>query len=203
MINGTVLNAGGSDQQDCCDGLVCCADGPFEGTCAQCCSDHECPKGSICCAGYCREIECCIDDILSGGNPNDRCPDKCTCFEGLCVDKDQNHCRVCVTDKECPDGECCCRNGICSEHCCKEPGCRTDKDCAEGTCCCKNGSCSKHCCDIPGDDTPEIEELPNTGTGPDEGTTSWIAGAALAAGAAALGSRLIRDAAKPVEKPES
>ncbi|MEZ4499151.1 MAG: hypothetical protein R2839_03600 [Thermomicrobiales bacterium] len=116
------------------------------------------PEGSICCAGYCREIECCIDDILTGGNPNDRCPDKCTCFEGLCVDEYQNHCAVCHSDKECGKDECCCKDGTCSSKCCA----------ADTT-------------------TPvPIDTLPNTGSGPESGMSDWIAGAALAAGAAAL-----------------
>jgi hypothetical protein len=201
IVNGT-LAASGSDQLDCCDGLGCC-EGQGGHFCAECCGDQDCPKGTICCVGVCRELECCIDDILIGLDPNARCPGDCTCFEGLCVDKDQNHCRVCVQDKECPEGECCCRNGICSHHCCGEPGCKSDSDCAKDTCCCSNGSCSEHCCDKPDDDTPEVDALPNTGTGPGEDATSWIAGAALAAGAAALlGSKVRKDADSATE-PEA
>jgi hypothetical protein len=227
IVNGTFA-AAGSPQLDCCDGLVCCEVGN-DHVCAECCADWECPKGSICCAGVCREIECCIDDILIGLDPNDRCPEGCGCFEGLCVDKDQQHCvrcdddkdcgddtccchdgscssdccRVCKQDHECPEDECCCRNGACSHHCCGEPGCKDDHDCAKGACCCGNGSCSHHCCDKPDDDTPEVDVLPNTGTGPDGDAAGWIAGAALAAGAAALLGSKIKQDSTPAEESDS
>ena len=204
IVNGTNV-ASSSDQLDCCHGLVCCEMGN-DHVCAECCGDFDCPKGTICCAGVCREIECCIDDILTGGDPNARCPEGCTCFEGLCVDKDQNHCRFCADDKDCPDGKCCCKDGTCSHECCEKPVCTHDKDCAAGTCCCPDGTCSHDCCPTRGTTTtsPPIGTLPNTGAGPDTSDASWIAGAALAAGAAALlGSKVIKDGATPAEDPES
>jgi len=227
IVNGTFI-ASDSPQLDCCDGLVCCEVGN-DHVCAECCGDWECPKGSICCAGVCREIECCIDDILTGGDPNARCPEGCGCFEGLCVDDDQRRCRHCTLDKDCPDGDCCCRNGICSHHCCDDfckhdkdcghgkccchdgtcsekccggLGCKSDHDCAKDTCCCKHGGCSHDCCNKPDDDTPQIDFLPNTGTGSGEDATSWIAGAALLGGAAALLGSKIKQGTTPAEEPE-
>lgn len=98
---------------ECCDGLVCCEGDPAY--CAECCSDAECPQGSICCAGACRELECCIDDILTGGDPNARCPEGTSCFEGFCD-------AYCSTDDECEDGTCCCPDGSCSADCCEGTG---------------------------------------------------------------------------------
>lgn len=153
----------GSCSEDCCDTNSSCED------------DKDCPKESICCAGNCREIECCIDDYPHK-NPNDRCPDKCTCFEGQCVDHNQEHCAVCHHDKECGNGDCCCKNGTCSHKCCDKP-------------------------EKPGVTTPvPIDTLPNTGAGPAEGQTPWIAGAAMTASAAALlGTKIVRESVAPSE----
>jgi LPXTG cell wall anchor motif len=186
--------AGPAPQLDCCDGLLCC-DAGDAGECAECCGDGDCPQGTICCVGACREIECCIDDILTGGNPNDRCPDTCTCFEGICVDENQERCRAfCESDKECGKDTCCCKDGTCSAKCCEAFVCASDKDCASGYCCCKDGSCSGTCCGStpttppPGGGT--IDTLPNTGTG---GAASdplnLAAGLTVAAGAAAAAAR--------------
>jgi len=73
----------------CCDGLVCNEEsGLCEAVSAtECDTDGDCVQPSsgtgadaICCAGFCREIECCIDDE----DPNARCPDGTSCFEGSC-----------------------------------------------------------------------------------------------------------------------
>lgn len=69
---------------------------------------------AICCAGVCRQIECCIDDILTGGDPNARCDDGESCFEGLCVS-------ICQGDASCEDDACCCEDGSCSGACCPDP----------------------------------------------------------------------------------
>jgi hypothetical protein len=153
---GLLVSVAGGDwpaRLDCCDGLVCCEthDGAV---CAECCTDHECPKGWICCLGQCRELECCIDDILVGLDPNRRCPDGCPCFEGIC----DCHCQ---SNKDCAHGTCCCKDGTCSKHCC-DKGCDRDKDCPHGTCCCHDGSCSAKCCKT---DTPPVSTLPDTGSG--------------------------------------
>ncbi len=207
----------GIDDSACGYGECCCDDGSCSGDCCDvpsCDDDYDCPGDSICCAGFCREIECCIDDILTGGNPNDRCPGKCTCSEGLCVDEHQNHCRHCTTDKECPNGECCCRNGACSEKCCHDGACKHDHDCPKGECCCKDGACSDKCCDHkpdkPRPDKPDkpstgtADTLPSTGSGPESGTSSWVSGAALAAGAAALfGAKKLQESTTPAEEERS
>ncbi|MCC6943834.1 MAG: hypothetical protein IT335_04605 [Thermomicrobiales bacterium] len=155
------------DDSVCPEGQCCCDNGSCHENCCEpssCEDDHDCRKGSICCAGYCREIECCIDDVLTGGDPNDRCPGKCTCFEGLCVDWNQEHCAVCRKDKDCGKGECCCKDGSCSHKCCGWPG-RPSKTTSPPV---------------------QIDTLPNTGSGPGQVSAPLIAGAALAAGAAAL-----------------
>ena len=65
----------------CPEGTSC-----FEGVCdpvtepGACASDDECGDDEICCAGFCRAIECCIDDE----DPNARCPEGTSCFEGVC-----------------------------------------------------------------------------------------------------------------------
>lgn len=177
-----VTSAGGypPPQLDCCDGLVCC-ETKYGSVCAECCTDHECPKGSICCLGECREIECCIDDILVGLDPNRRCPDGCSCFEGIC----DCHCQ---SSKDCAYGTCCCKDGTCSEHCC-EKGCDYDKDCAYGACCCHDGSCSSKCCKTY---TPPITYLPDTGSGSDASGSGFAGVAAIGAMAAYFAARKLR-----------
>ena len=61
LLDVTPADGDWPSQLDCCNGLVCCAS-KYGSVCAECCTDHECPKGSICCAGQCRVMECCIDD---------------------------------------------------------------------------------------------------------------------------------------------
>jgi LPXTG-motif cell wall-anchored protein len=184
-----VIVEDGSQQLDCCDGLVCCeAEGDEEASalyCAECCGDQDCPNGSICCAGVCREIECCIDDILVGLDPNRRCPSGCGCFEGICVDEHQNACGHCYHDRDCPEGTCCCHDGTCSGDCCGK-GCQHDTDCGKDTCCCNDGTCSHTCCDVP------VHTLPSTGTGSDAVNAGALGAAALGA-AAYLAARRIRD----------
>jgi LPXTG-motif cell wall-anchored protein len=162
-----------------------------EDYCAECCGDADCPKGSICCNKACHEIECCIDDILTGGDPNARCPGDCTCFEGLCVDENQQHCVACDSSKDCPKGECCCKDGTCSDECCP-PLCDTDKDCAEGACCCKDGICSKNCCDKPDEEGEPVEKLPSTGVGDDDQGLGMLGAAAIGAAAAYMAGKKLR-----------
>ncbi|HET9661258.1 MAG TPA: hypothetical protein VFP05_13060 [Thermomicrobiales bacterium] len=185
-----VTPAGGDwpPQLDCCDGLVCC-ETQHGSICADCCSDHECPKGSICCAGQCREMECCIDDILVGLDPNRRCPEGCGCFEGIC----DCHCQ---SNHDCAWGTCCCKDGTCSKHCC-EHGCHHDKECGYGTCCCHDGSCSAKCCKTP---TPPATVLPGTGSGPGSGGNGLGGVAAVGAAVAAyVAARKLRE--QPEEVP--
>jgi hypothetical protein len=139
-----------------------------EGTCC-------CEQEGICSADCCPPV--CKDD-------KDCDKDECCCKDGTC----SHDCcpPVCKDDHDCGKDECCCKDGSCSSKCCGVPPCKSDADCPQGACCCKDGTCSIGCCDKPDDDTPEIDTLPNTGTGPGEDAAGWIAGAALAAGAAAL-----------------
>lgn len=101
---------------DCCGDLVC-VDGTcevIEDTCVEegdsCEVDSDCCDG-ICCVGFCRNIECCIDEP----NPNDRCPKGTSCFEGIC----EGVAEICEGDDDCGAGTCCCEDGSCSEDCCE------------------------------------------------------------------------------------
>ncbi len=106
-----------------CSGLECCIDNPdpnatcpegtscFEGFCDPivpgCGSDSDCASDEICCNGVCAAIECCIDEE----DPNARCADGETCFEGYC----ETPCDI----RGCADGQCCCDDGTCSVVCCE------------------------------------------------------------------------------------
>lgn len=108
-----------------CSGLQCCIDNLdpnatcpegtscFEGYCDPitlgCGSDADCAGDEICCDGVCAAIECCIDEA----DPNARCPQGTTCFEGYC----NTPCEI----KGCADGQCCCADGSCSAVCCETP----------------------------------------------------------------------------------
>ena len=115
---GETCSIGAGIDLPCCEGLDC-----FDGICVPppngcadegeaCELDDNCCAG-ICCAGFCRDIECCIDEP----NPNDRCDDVESCFEGVC----QGVTEVCESDEDCDDDTCCCEDGGCSEDCCGEP----------------------------------------------------------------------------------
>jgi hypothetical protein len=113
---GESCNGGAGVEVGCCEGLVC-----IDGLCnppaecrpegEECEGDLDCCAG-ICCAGFCRDIECCIDEP----SPNDRCDDGQTCFEGIC----QGVTEICESDDDCVDGACCCDDGGCDEDCCEE-----------------------------------------------------------------------------------
>jgi LPXTG-motif cell wall-anchored protein len=74
-----------------------------------CGNDDECATDEICCNGVCAAIECCIDEE----DPNARCPEGTSCFEG--------YCDVICEITGCDDGECCCDDGTCSSYCCETP----------------------------------------------------------------------------------
>lgn len=194
----------------CCAGacrvLECCIDDPdpnarcpegtscFEGQCdpitepGACASDDECPDGEICCAGFCRAIECCIDDP----DPNARCPEGTSCFEGVCDPIVEPG--ACSGDDECPEGEICCAGACRAIECCiddEDPNAR----CPEGT------SCFEGVCDPIEDGTDggvtetPVVQLPDTGTGTGTGGKPPMLGALLSGGAAvaaALGARSLR-----------
>lgn len=110
---------------DVCRVMECCIDNPnpnetcdegtscFEGYCDPivlgCGNDDECAGDEICCEGVCAAIECCIGDA----DPNARCPEGTTCFEG--------YCDLICDIAGCDDGECCCADGYCSSDCCDTP----------------------------------------------------------------------------------
>jgi hypothetical protein len=111
---------GEGDADHCDAGEACTAAGVCEVAAPECETDTDCvlqqgdddDTAAICCAGVCRQIECCIDDVLTGGNPNDRCDAGEVCFEGQCV-------FVCKGDADCASGTCCCPDGTCSSSCCE------------------------------------------------------------------------------------
>ena len=176
---------------------------------------------------YCyvlEEGECCFDEECSQvliSNETCLVP---VCIQGICVEIPDND--------RCDKDTCCCEDkGICSAECCP-PECKSDKECPKDECCCKDGTCSSDCCAsllrdrqglrrrnlllrggtcsqrmLPGtanhDRRGTVGQLPNTGAGPDEDAASWIAGAALAAGAAALLGSKLRPETTPAEEPES
>ncbi|CAN5600949.1 hypothetical protein BH23CHL5_BH23CHL5_23750 [soil metagenome] len=125
-------------------------------------SDAECGEGSICCAGVCREIECCIDEA----DPNARCPEGTTCSEGICFD-------FCTDDNECEDGACCCPDGSCLQDCCADDPDTDDDPDAD-------------------DDDPLISTLPNTGIGQGQDSGRWVGASLVAGAAVWLASRQIR-----------
>ncbi len=92
----------------CDEGETC-----FEGVCDPiilgCGDDAECAGDEICCNGVCAAIECCIDEE----DPNARCPEGTSCFEG--------YCDVICDITGCEDGDCCCDDGACSSDCCETP----------------------------------------------------------------------------------
>jgi hypothetical protein len=100
----------------CCEGLACNDEGVCEEIeVPECETDDDCVieaagdvDAAICCAGACRQIECCIDDE----DPNARCAEGSSCFEGICV-------FACKGDSDCETGTCCCSDGTCSSDCCE------------------------------------------------------------------------------------
>lgn len=150
----------------CCEGHFCNDDALcqlIEQACTAegetCETDSECCEG-ICCGNACHNIECCIEDE----NPNDRCAEGETCFEGIC---ETPMCTV--------EGDDC----TSSAECCK------DLVCIDGTC---------ELDDVPDEepDPEPVTNLPNTGVAGDRSGLTGLMGAGLAAGAAALlaGKRL-------------
>lgn len=126
---------------------ICTAEGEMCETDAECCA-------GICCGNACHAIECCIEDE----NPNDRCADGETCFEGIC---ETPMCAV--------EGDSCAS----SAECCK------DLACIDGTC---------QLDAVPNEepDPEPVTHLPSTGVADDRSGLTGLMGAGLAAGAAAL-----------------
>jgi len=108
----------GEGEVPCCDGLACNDEGVCEEIVApECETDEDCVlqaagdvEAAICCGGVCiTDIECCINDE----DPNARCAEGSTCFEGVCV-------FACKGDSDCAEGTCCCSDGTCSSECCED-----------------------------------------------------------------------------------
>ena len=157
-----------------------------------CTTDDDCGTEEICCAGFCRPIECCIDDA----NPNARCPQGTSCFEGVCDPIGaQTGCTfeggACSADAECCAGICCA--GFCRPiECCIDEA-NPNARCPAGT------SCFEGVCDpIRATTTPTPSAgttappktggpvtLPNTGSGAASAGQEVPMSAVLAAGAAA------------------
>jgi hypothetical protein len=139
-----------------CSQFICQAVAPID-----CESDADCvaPAGEdaafICCAGACMQIECCMEDE----DPNARCGEGETCFEGYC---DPVQCVV--------------ENGDCGStaECCK------DLVCVDGSCVFVEPE------PAPGPDTGGVVTLPSTGAGVGADGFDPLLGVGLAAGATAL-----------------
>lgn len=180
-------------------GTVAIAGRPAYGALAQlgCGSDAQCGTDQICCNGVCSDMQCCIDDA----DPNARCPEGTSCFEGYC----DPIMLGCGSDSECAGDEICCE-GVCAAiQCCMgdaDPNARCPEGtscfegycdplcsiagCDDGLCCCPDGSCSSDCCETP------ATVLPATGSGSDSGGSAWIAAAAAGGAAAYLAARKTR-----------
>jgi hypothetical protein len=176
-----------STNADCCEGYTCnenyiciaLAECATEGQ--GCAADGQCCGDAICCAGACRSIECCIDEA----DPNARCPEGTSCFEGVCDPIGSQ--TACSSDDECGEGEICCAAACRAIECCiddADPNAR----CPEGT------SCFEGVCDPVGSQTGG--SLPNTGTGTGTASpashTDLLAFGAAAAAAALIGGRAVR-----------
>ncbi len=158
-----VLGGQCAETADCCEGE--CSDAGIceiiEDTCLDegvaCEADSECCEG-ICCAGFCRAIECCIDEP----NPNDRCPEGTSCFEGIC----EGVAEFCEDDSTCGTGTCCCDDGSCSEDCCDPP--------------------------VEDDDEPVTELPNTGVGGDATRSATWIGAAAIGAAMAFLGGKKLK-----------
>ncbi len=169
--------------------------------------DDDCCEG-ICCAGFCRNIECCIDEE----DPNARCPEGTSCFEGIC-DEINGTCGVlgdpCDIVNENAD---CCSGLVCFEAVCDNPSglcmgadeyCGDDElECCGGLICTDGyclGTCAGEgeacqddddCCDGYACSDEALCEatlaLPDTGIGQADEGLNPLLGAGMAVGAAAL-----------------
>ena len=171
--------------------------GALAGVEVGCSTDADCAETDICCAGTCREIECCIDNP----DPNATCPEGTSCFEGFC-----DPILGCGSDEECAGDEICCE-GVCAAiECCMgdaDPNARCPEGtscfegycdelcdivgCGDGECCCEDGkSCSSDCCETP------VVVLPATGSGTEATSGAWVAAAAIGGAAAYVAARKVR-----------
>ena len=132
----------------------------------ECTIDDDCDVG-MCCAGVCRDIECCIDNP----DPNATCPEGTSCFEGQCDPIQLG----CGSDDQCAGDEICCE-GVCAAiQCCigdADPNAR----CPEGT------SCFEGQCDAAQEVFRDRTDLPRfeggRGGDPSEGSRQFRVGPA-------------------------
>jgi len=121
---------------------------------------------AICCGGVCAQIECCTDDE----DPNARCADGTSCFEGYCDP-------ICSSDDDCDTDTCCCPDGTCSGDCCEATGPVNEPE-------------------TPVDEPETPVVLPNTGAGSDSGNGALLGAGLLAAGAAYLAGKKLNAGAE-------
>jgi hypothetical protein len=190
---------------ECCHDSDCgacefCDDGVCHGACSQheeCCNG-ECVDLGDCCKGFGDHCGLLTVADASGSLQLD-------CCDGLlcCEVKDGHVCAECCHDRDCGKDDVC-RHGYCEfPHACK-----SDKECPKGTCCCKDGTCSSKCCNHPKPPKPPkpqppapVDKLPATGVKDGQDDSSAALGITLAAGAAALlGAKVLRQ--KPKETAE-
>ena len=184
------------DDENPCPGDYTCVEGVCQLDVQSCESDADCIDIGMCCAGVCRDMECCIDNP----DPNATCPEGTSCFEGQC-----DPILGCGDDSECAGDEICCNDVCAAIECCideEDPNARCPEGttcfegqcdviceiagCDDGDCCCDDGSCSSDCCDIP------IDVLPSTGSGGTSEGGAWVAAAAIGGAAAYFAGRKVR-----------
>jgi hypothetical protein len=128
-----------------------------------CAVDTDCGEGQICCTEVCQTAECCLEDP----DPNARCPEGTSCFEGTCDPIGEPI--VCTADTDCGEGEICCAEACRPIQCCiddpdpnarcpegttcnegqcvpVETPCSDDTGCADGEICCANVCRPIQCC---------------------------------------------------------
>ncbi|MCC6944336.1 MAG: hypothetical protein IT335_07140 [Thermomicrobiales bacterium] len=180
----------------CGEGLSCCPDGDYT-YCADLYSDHwdcgacgySCNSCEVCWNGYCVETEECCGGIGDSCGypigPASEGSDQLSCCDGLvCCNPDN------AGDDDDDDDDDDWGGSYCAECC-------TNWDCPKGEYC-KHGRCKKkhhhhkppHKPGKPGK-APEIDTLPNTGSGDTAGNSgAWLGAAALGAAAYFAGKTL-------------
>ena len=154
-----------NETQFCTDEKICVL---LEGR-DECQEDSDCFEitgegeiAPICCGGVCAQIECCTDDE----DPNARCADGTSCFEGYCDP-------ICSSDDDCDTDTCCCPDGTCSGDCCEATGPVNEPE-------------------TPVDEPETPVVLPNTGAGSDSGNGALLGAGLLVAGAAYLAGKKVK-----------
>lgn len=173
----------------CATGFVSCGAGCVAGNC---CEDSNCTMDAevgddTCAAMICINNFC---QLITGDESCGAC-EQCDPESLECVDT-------------CDHDECCCDDHeSCSADCCPDL-CKRDKDCPKGQCCCKDGSCDEKCCGgghkttppppppSTGKSDPVVSTLPSTGTGSTADGRGAVVGMAVAGGLAAWAATKMR-----------